>query len=71
MIKLRMEWETMLLLTVIAAVGDALTMPMFGGRGGEMPYCAVVAAAVFFGPVGKISPPPGAASELPCGRVSH
>ena len=38
LIKLRMEWETMLLLTVIAAVGDALTMSMFGGRGGEMPY---------------------------------
>ncbi len=53
LIKLRMEWETMLLLTVIAAVGDALTMPMFGRRGGEMPYCAVVAAAVFFALWGK------------------
>lgn len=53
LIKLRLEWETVLLFAVAAALADALTMPIVGGRGGEMPYCAVVAAAVFFALWGK------------------
>lgn len=53
LIKLHPEWETVLVFAVAAAVGDALTMPMFGGRGGEMPYCAVMAAAIFFALWGK------------------
>lgn len=46
--KLRMEWETVLVFAVAAAIADALTIPILGDRGGEMPYCAVVAVAVFF-----------------------
>lgn len=48
LIKLRLEWETVLVFSVAAAAGDALTMPTFGDRGGQMPYCAVVALAIFF-----------------------
>lgn len=48
LIKLHLEWETVLLFSVAAAVGDALTMPVLGDRGGQMPYCAVAALAVFF-----------------------
>lgn len=48
LIKLQMEWETVLLFSVVAAVGDALTMPILGERGGQMPYCGVVALAIFF-----------------------
>lgn len=48
LVKLRLEWETVLLLTVAAAAGDALTMPVLGDRGGQMPYCGVAALAVFF-----------------------
>ncbi len=50
-----MEWETVLLLAVAAAVTDALTMPILGTRGGEMPYCGVVALAVFFALWGRFS----------------
>lgn len=53
LIRLRMEWETVLLFAAVAAVGDALTMPAFGGRGGEMPYCAVIAVAICFALRGK------------------
>lgn len=53
LIKLHLEWETVLLFTVAAAVGDALTMPVFGDRGGQMPYCAVAALGVFFALWGK------------------
>lgn len=48
LIKLQMEWETVLLFAVAAAVGDALSMPALGDRGGQMPYCGVVALAIFF-----------------------
>lgn len=48
LIKLHLEWETVLLFSVAAAVGDALTMPVLGDRGGQMPYCGVAALAIFF-----------------------
>lgn len=53
LIKLHLEWETVLLFAVAAAMVDALTMPALGTREGEMPYCGVVALAVFFALWGK------------------
>lgn len=54
LIRLRLESETVLLFAVCACVGDALTMPLLGDREGAMPYCAVVALALFFALWGRL-----------------
>ena len=53
LLRLRLEWETVLLAAVIASMADALSMPVLGGREGQMPYCGVVALAIFFALWGK------------------
>lgn len=49
LVKLRLESETVLLFAAVAAVADALTLPLADTRGAAaMPYCGVVSVAIFF-----------------------
>lgn len=53
-VQLRPERESVLLLAVVAAGLDALTMPTLGGRDGAAPYCAVVSCCLFFAAWGRL-----------------
>lgn len=53
-VQLRPERESLLLLAVIAAGADALTMPTLGLREGAAPYCAVVSCCLFFAAWGRL-----------------
>lgn len=49
LIRLRLESETVLLFAAVAAIADALTMPLVSSRGADAaPYCGVVSVALFF-----------------------
>lgn len=53
-IQLRPERESLLLLAVVAAGLDALTMPALDARAGAAPYCAVVSCCLFFAAWGRL-----------------
>lgn len=52
--RLRLESETLVLFALVAAAGDALTMPVLGDRDGAMPYCAIVSMTLFFALWGRL-----------------